>query len=219
MSEYDSPWKESLEVYFESFLSLCFPAVHQEIDWTKGYVSRDKELQKLLAESETGKRIVDKLIQVWRKSGAEAWILIHVEVQSQPEARFAERMFVYYYRLRDRYNRRVVSLAVLGDERASWRPDRYRHELCGCELEFRFPIVKLIDYAEHTEELEQSDNPFAVLVLAHLKSQATKGDPSSRYAWKFRLVKGMYTKGRSAEQVRNLFKFIDWMIDLPPELE
>jgi hypothetical protein len=159
MSEYDSPWKESLEVYFEPFLSLCFPAVHREIDWSKGYVSRDKELQKLLAESETGKRIVDKLIQVWRKSGAEAWILIHVEVQSQPEARFAERMFVYYYRLRDRYNRRVVSLAVLGDERASWRPDRYRHELCGCELEFRFPIVKLIDYAEHTEELEQTDNP------------------------------------------------------------
>jgi hypothetical protein len=33
------------------------------------------------------------------------------------------------------------------------------------------------------------------------------------------LVKGMYTKGRSAEQVRNLFKFIDWMIDLPLELE
>jgi hypothetical protein len=33
-----------------------------------------------------------QLIQVWRKSGAEAWILIHVEVQSQPEARFAERI-------------------------------------------------------------------------------------------------------------------------------
>jgi hypothetical protein len=92
MSEYDSPWKESLEVYFESFLDLCFPAVHQELDWSKGYVSRDKELQKLLAESETGKRIVDKLIQVWRKSGAEAWILIHVEVQSQPETRFVERI-------------------------------------------------------------------------------------------------------------------------------
>ena len=105
---------------------------------------------------------------------------------------------------------------MLGDERASWRPDRYHHELCGCELDFRFPIVKLIDYSERMEEMEQSDNPFAVLVLAHLKSQATKGDPSSRYAWKFRLVKRMYTKGRSAEQVRNLFKFIDWMIDLPP---
>jgi hypothetical protein len=62
MSEYDSPWKESLEVYFEPFLGLCFPAVHREIDWSQGYVSRDKELQKLLAESETGKRIVDKLI-------------------------------------------------------------------------------------------------------------------------------------------------------------
>ena len=142
-----------------------------------------------------------------------------MEVQSQPEAGFLERMFVYHYRLRDRYNRKVVSLAVLGDERASWRPDRYRHELCGCTLEFRFPIVKLIDYSDRMEDLERSSNPFAMLVLAHLKSLETKGDTANRYAWKFRLVKGMYTRGRSAEQVRNLFKFIDWMIDLPPELE
>ena len=142
-----------------------------------------------------------------------------MEVQSQPEAGFVERMFVYHYRLRDRYNRKVVSLAVLGDERASWRPDRYRHELCGCTLEFRFPIVKLIDYSDRMEDLERSSNPFAMLVLAHLKSLETKGDTANRYAWKFRLVKGMYTRGRSAEQVRNLFKFIDWMIDLPPELE
>ena len=142
-----------------------------------------------------------------------------MEVQSQPEAGFVERMFVYHYRLRDRYNRKVVSLAVLGDERASWRPDRYRHELCGCTLEFRFPIVKLIDYSDRMEDLERSSNPFAMLVLVHLKSLETKGDTANRYAWKFRLVKGMYTRGRSAEQVRNLFKFIDWMIDLPPELE
>ena len=66
LSEYDSPWKESLKVYFESFRILCFPAVHREIDWSKGYVSRDKELQKLLAESETGKRIVDKLMRARR---------------------------------------------------------------------------------------------------------------------------------------------------------
>ena len=65
----------------------------------------------------------------------------------------------------DRYNRKVVSLAVLGDERASWRPDRYRHELCGCTLEFRFPIVKLIDYSDRMEDLERSSNPFAMSEL------------------------------------------------------
>ena len=107
MSEYDSPWKESLDIYFESFLNLCFPAVHREIDWSQGYESLDKELQKISPQGKMGLRVVDKLVRVWRTTGQEEWILVHVEVQSQPEAGFAERMFVYHYRLRDRYNNRL----------------------------------------------------------------------------------------------------------------
>jgi len=104
MSEYDSPWKESLDIYFESFLGLCFPAVHREIDWVRGYESLDKELQKISPQGKMGHRVVDKLVRVWRTTGQEEWILVHVEVQSQPEAGLPERMFVYHYRLQDRYN-------------------------------------------------------------------------------------------------------------------
>jgi flagellar biosynthesis/type III secretory pathway protein FliH len=31
------------------------------------------------------------------------------------------------------------------------------------------------------------------------------------------LVKGLYDRGWAAEQVRELFRLIDWMMDLPPE--
>jgi hypothetical protein len=31
-------------------------------------------------------------------------------------------MFVYYYRLRDKYDLPIASLAILGDERETWRP-------------------------------------------------------------------------------------------------
>ena len=65
----------------------------------------------------------DKLMRVWRTSGDEEWILVHVEVQSQKQVIFPVRMFIYYYRLRDRYNRQVASLAVLGDGQNGWRPD------------------------------------------------------------------------------------------------
>ena len=61
MAEFDSPWKESLDVYFESFLQLCFPAVHREMDWVRGYQSLEQELQKLSPQGETGLRVVDKL--------------------------------------------------------------------------------------------------------------------------------------------------------------
>ncbi len=31
-ADYDSPWKEALDVYFEPFLSLLFPTIHAQLD-------------------------------------------------------------------------------------------------------------------------------------------------------------------------------------------
>ncbi len=56
-----------------------------------------------MRDAELGLRLVDKLVKIYRSSGEEAWVLIHVEVQSQPESGFAERMYVYNYRIYDRY--------------------------------------------------------------------------------------------------------------------
>lgn len=137
MVEYDSPWKESLDAYLEGFLALCFPVLHREIAWDRGSLALDKELQKIVREAETGRRIVDKLYRVWRNNGEEQTIFIHIEVQIQPLADFAQRMFVYHYRLLDLYNqKKVVSLAVLGDDQVDRRPDAYRREYCGCRIDF-----------------------------------------------------------------------------------
>jgi hypothetical protein len=35
-----------------------------------------------------------RFFKVWRKDGAEQWVLIHIEVQSQPEDEFSQRMYV-----------------------------------------------------------------------------------------------------------------------------
>ena len=215
----DSPWKEALEHFLESFLALCFPEVHAGIDWSRGYQSLDKELQKIASDAAVGKRLADKLFKVWRKDGKEAWLLVHVEVQGQRERKFAERMFKYFYRILDRYDRPVVSLAVLCDEQRSWRPDRFVYNNLGCELDFRFPMVKLIDYRRDEAALEQSANPFAAVILAQLKVLETRDVPRLRWQWKLRLVKGLYDRGLKREQVRQLFRVLDWMLALPPELE
>ena len=55
------------------------------------------------------KRIEDKLVKVWRVSGEQVWVLVHIEVQSQSEKDFAQRMYVYNYRLSDQFNRPVAS--------------------------------------------------------------------------------------------------------------
>ena len=54
-----------------------------------------------------------------------------------------------------------------------------------------------------------------MVVLAHLKTLETRRSPADRYAWKLRLVKGLYQRGMDAEDVRQLFRFIDWIMDLP----
>ncbi len=218
MVDFDSPWKDALDEYLPSFIALFFPVMHGEIDWSRGYETLDKELQQITPDADDGRRYVDKLVQVWRLTGEPEWVLIHIEVQGQEEATFAQRMFVYNCRLVERYNKAVVSLAVLADENPNWRPAVFRRELWGCSTEFRFPIVKLLSEATRAEELEQSDNPFAWFVLAHIKPVETKKDDSSRYTWKLRLVRNLFERGLSAVAIRSLFRLIDWVLTLPPEL-
>lgn len=129
MSEFDSPWKEALERFLPQFLEFFFRRVFAGVDWGRGYESLDKELQQIVREAELGLRLADKLFKVWRLDGEEAWVLIHPEVQNQPEEHFGERMYVYNYRIFDRFRRPVVSLAVLGDEQRDWRPNEFAYSL------------------------------------------------------------------------------------------
>ena len=188
MSDFDSPWKEALEEFFPAFVAFFFPQVFAAIDWSRGYESLDKELQQVVREASVGRRYADKLSKVWLQDGKEAWVLIHIEVQSQRDDDFPERMFVYQYRLYDRHRRPVVSLAVLGDEQPSWRPDRFGYSLCGCTVGLEFPVVKLLDYGADAAALEAGANPFAPLVLAHLKTLETRQDTAARQGWKIRLI-------------------------------
>lgn len=108
---------------------------------------------------------------------------------------------------------------MLADDDPNWRPNEYRHELFGCEAALCFPAAKLLDFAAKEAELEASENPFAKIVLAHLKAKETRNDPERRHAWKLRLVRGLYERGFSAKDVRELFRLIDWLMVLPPPLE
>ena len=217
--DYDSPWKVILEAHFQEFMAFFFPRIHADIDWDRGYEFLDTELQRIVRDAEIGSRFADKLVRVWRKNGDETWVLVHIEIQGYVESNFPRRMYVYNYRIFDRYDRPVVSLAILADDRESWRPDRYTHGLWGCETRFSFPVVKVLDYAVEWDRLEVSENRFAVVVMAHLKARETAGDHESRWKWKLHLIRRLYDRGLGRRDVIDLFLFIDWLMRLPPELE
>src|SRR5438105_15891110 len=98
-TDYDSPWKEALDRFFEACLAFFFPQAHADINWSRGYEMLDKELQQIVRKAKQGRRYVDKLVKVWLKSGEEQWLLIHSEVQVRKEGEFAKRMYVYNYRI------------------------------------------------------------------------------------------------------------------------
>jgi hypothetical protein len=208
-----------LQHFLRAVLAFFFPDLHDAIDWSKGYESLDKEFQQIVADARTGRGLADKLFKVWRRDGRELWLLVHVEVQGRVERRFGRRMFRYNIRCFELYDRRVVSLAILCDDTPDWRPKGFAYGGWGSRTGIRFPTVKLLDYAGREKELAASDNPVAHVVLAHLEAQATRSAPEGRRDSKVRLVKGLYDRGWLPADVRQLFRLIDWLMELPAELQ
>jgi hypothetical protein len=219
-NDHDTAWKEILDYYFKDFIAYCFPQLFELINWKKKWVSLDKELQSITKGSEAGKRLLDKLFKVYLKDGTEQWILIHVEIQGKKEKDFPKRMFTYGYRIYDKYQKPIVSCAVLTDEQKNWRPNFYKVGLAGSYLSSEYLVVKLIDYQEKLKELDASMNPFASVIWTQLEALKSKLKPDEqRKQIKFALTRRLYEKGFNKAEVINLYKFIDWLIGLPKPLE
>jgi hypothetical protein len=219
MDDYDSPWKEAVEHYFSEFMAFYFPEAFVEIDWSKEHVFLDQELRAVVQDAELGKRFVDKLVRVTLLTGDEKWIYIHIEVQGTKQAEFSERMFVYNYRIYDRYCRPVASMAILVDEYVNWRPDHFCYSVLGSETSIRFPIAKLTDYHDQLEALKASENSFAIVTATHILTQQTRKNDNERYEAKQLLVRLLYQRKWDKQRVIDLFRVIDWMMKLPEELE
>jgi len=217
--EQDSPWKDAVEDFFEDFLLICFPDIHKDIDFSKGYEFRDKELQKITKRSKTGTRHADKLVKVYLFDGSEKWLLIHIEIQGYEEKEFPERMFTYNYRIFDKFRKEVVSLALLTDDNPNFRPNEYGYSRWGFKMLCQYPVVKLIDYRDRLTELEASTNPFAIIIRAYLKTLETAGNVKERYSWKKRFLLELYRSGMKRETILAIQKFIDWIMELPDEKE
>jgi len=218
-SDFDTAWKELLQRHFEPAMAFFFPEVHREIDWTRGVTFDDKELQYAVRRAGRGRRTVDVLARVWLKPGRHVWILLHVEVQNQVDPEFEQRMFICNTGLFSRHKQCVVSLGILGDIQRDWRPSEFAYGLATFCAQVHFPIVKLLDFEDRWEELEQSTSIWAKIVMAHLKTQTTRADSETRLQWKKRLFQGLLQQGVSEDEIVDVFRFLDLVMTLPPDLE
>jgi hypothetical protein len=88
----------------------------QLYDLDRGLEFLEKELAEIDPEpgEPSDTRFVDKLVKVYHWDGAEEWVLMHVEIQGDTadRAKFAGRMFRYFYRILDRFNRQGRQEAI-----------------------------------------------------------------------------------------------------------
>lgn len=151
-------------------------------------------------------------VLVVKLGGGEEWLLIHAEVQTRRASEFAERMFDYHCRIRDRFRRPLVSLAVLADEHPNWRPARYQVDVLGCCIRFDFPVCKLVDL--ELQPCLMAGNPVARVIEAHRVAQRTArgGSGESRRKGKLGLVRSLMQSGAAIEEVWEVLRLVNWLL-------
>jgi hypothetical protein len=209
MKRDDILWKAALEDLFDDFLRFFFPDAENIFDFNKKFQYLDKELKQLLPpDNDTyAPRYVDKLVKVFTISGHEEWILIHIEIQNYTDQHFAGRMFQYYYRILDKYSKPITAFAIFADTNKSFHPKQYKQDFLGTGVHYYYNTLKIIDQDDN--ELEASNNPFAIAVLtAKLALTGQRMKDEQLFEKAYDLAKRLLVKQIPKDKIRKLMTFL-----------
>jgi predicted transposase/invertase (TIGR01784 family) len=205
MKRDDMLWKGLIEDLFPEFLQFFYPQAKGVIDKRTSFEFLDKELQDLFPSSDTNgpPKFVDKLVRARTHAKEEEWILVHIEIQGYREQNFPERMFKYYYRIRDRYDRPVTAIAIFTGSRVNV-VDEYKDGCLGTEISYKYNVYDIWQLNE--EDLKRDSNPFALIILAArtalLKGRVNDEELITQHTWLFEALE--------AKKVPQRKKMIIW---------
>jgi hypothetical protein len=216
--DFDSNWKFLIVKYHFPFIEFFMPELYADIDTSRAPVFLDSELQTIWRSMKTGLKMTDKLVKVWLKNGEERWILVHIEIQARFETLFSKRMYTMSYRILDKYQVEMTALAVFVDTPIPSQFDTYETKFYGTETRYKYNAYKVIEQTE--AELLESDNLFALVVLANLYTIKTKkeGEEFNRLAFKKHLYNLVIERNFDLEVYHDLINFIDYLMVLPEQL-
>ena len=212
MKRDDTLWKGILEDLFDDFLRFVYPNADNIFDMARGFEFLDKELEDIFPQTdEENIRYVDKLVKVWLKDGTEKWILFHVEAQGKPEKNFSERMYIYNYRIRDKFNCKITAWAILLDKNKKFLPTYFKESFLGTTLTYEFNMLKIINQDE--EALRKMDNPFAIVILTVLLAlKKTKNNELELIDLKMDLVKELMKRNIEKKKIKALMNFLQYYV-------
>jgi len=214
----DILWKGILEDVFDDFLTFFDPEAEQFYDFNKKFEFLDKELEQVFPpeNDEYSPKIIDKLVKVFTRDGKEEWVLVHVEVQGQYQQDFARRMFTYFYRILDKYQKPITAYAIFTEAIHKERPNSFQIEFRGTSLLYTFNTYKISRQDEG--ELQASNNPFAMVILTAKAALAGKDfiDGKERDALllklKLELARQLLAKQIAKEKIRVLMNFLRYYV-------
>lgn len=213
----DGLWKKVIADLFEDFLLFFLPEFHEEVDFSKPVEFVQQELFKEIMKDRKGRKMADQIAKVQLKNGKEQWILVHIEIQSEDDEDFPRRMFEYFYRIYDRYHKKIVAI-VLFTDRSTKSTNNFNYKYFGTELSYTFNKFIVSNFDE--EELKNSKKLFSKALLAAMYMNQTKGKKwSMRSAYKRALLRDVVTlQNASRTEISALLYFIDYLLKLPKEL-
>ncbi|OXS76197.1 hypothetical protein B1B04_04180 [Lysinibacillus sp. KCTC 33748] len=126
---------------------------------------------------------------------------------------FAKRMSEYFYRIRNRYGKKIVAIAIFTDKSTN-STNWYHEKYYGTELMYTFNKFVVSDFDE--EELKKSTKLLSKVLLASLYLKRTKSELNLRSAYKRTLLREVWSlKNVERAEVNALLYFIDYLLKLP----
>lgn len=202
-------WNVLLGELFDDFLYFFFPKAAGQLDMERGFTFLDSELVPLSPpeDDQFTNRHADKLVKVFTRKGGGVWKLLHIEIQGYAQENFPARMFQCFYRIREKYRRPVSSLAIFADDNKNFHPDRFEQSDRDTHLRYGFNTYKIL--AQDQEQLEQSDNPFALVVLTVKTAlEGKRLTDEELYPLKIKLMKQLLSKQFSRRKTRAIMFFL-----------
>ncbi|MBC8034789.1 MAG: hypothetical protein H7Y03_11630 [Chitinophagaceae bacterium] len=174
----DTLWKGILEDFFRQFLSFFFEEAEVLFDMKRPFEFLDKEIAHAGMDNAVRHPVfVDMLVKVY-KHHTDDFVLFHIEVQGSRSSFFSLRMFRYFIRLFNKYQKQIGSHVIFTDKSKLVHPASYSYNFFGTVLTFRYDSYAIAAQSETV--LNRDKNPlafiFLTVLLAHKKNKIADVD-------------------------------------------
>jgi hypothetical protein len=208
----DIGWKFIIDELLPQFIEFFMPDLYEFVDFSIEPKALDNEFASLFPESLSEDRRVDKLFEIYLKNGQTKWILLNIEIQSYEDSNFAKRMFQYYLRIFDKFDREIEAIAVYTYKADRHKYTKYESQFLKTKITYEFRTYDIAE--QNLKDLDKIKNPFSFVTKTLIKGFDYKETDENNFNFKKELSKLLFDSGYSEYEVKKVFKFLNFILEI-----